>query len=372
MAERVFISHSSEDSQFATIVVKRMRSPDLNPWIDSDQIIAGEDILEKIGQGLRTMDVLVLLVSEAALQSRWIDLEIKTAIRREIEEKRVIVLPFIIDKTSRTELPWFLRHRNVPRITADETGVEEIVRTVKQTIERRSRSATSSLLEAGFKPEPRIDKMLPLTVDDWQTAQNAALNILASTNETGENELFSKLLRYLDCPDDDTRFRAVMVIESLAELAPSLIGRELLVRMASHTDFTVRSSAAMICFNLAQFAPERIPIEILVRLAAFDEDWYVKTPATAALQTMAHSRPVLLRVFFIGLRSSDADARENASRAIAEIAEREPEILDGEELQQELAGLREMHDERAIDNILDAISRVKRSNTESPYKYSPF
>jgi hypothetical protein len=370
--KRVFVSHSSEDSQFANLVVKSLRSPDLKPWIDSDQIIAGEDILERLGQGLQTMDVLVFLISETALESRWIDLEVKGAVQREIEEKRAMVLPFIIDGTSRTRLPWFLRHRNVPRITPDEAGAEQIVRTVKRTIERRSKNATNSLQDSGFKREPRIDKMLPRTVDDWKTAQNAALNILNSTSEAGENELFTNLLRYLDCPDEDLRFRAVMIIESFAELAPYLIDRKLLIRMASHTDFMIRSSAAVICFDLAQFTPERVPIEVLVRLAAYDEDWYVKTPATAALQTMARSRPALLSVFYSGLRSLDEDARENASRAIAEIAEREPEILEREELERELSKLRAMQDERAVDNIVNAISRIENSNTANRYKYWPF
>ena len=347
--KRVFISYSSKDSQFAKLVVRKLSGPELSPWIDSDQIISGEDIVEQIGQGLQTMDVLVFLISETALESRWIDLELKSAIRREIEEKRVMVLPFLIDNTPRKRLPWFLGHRNVPRITANEAGAEKITWAVKQTIERRSKPDTSSLQEPCFERDSRIDTMLPLTVDAWNTAEIAALNILGSgSGEDIGNELFSKLLRYLDCSDDDLRARVIMVIERLAELAPSLIDRSLLMRMANHKDFMVRSSAALICYDFAQFASDRVPIEILIRLAAYNEDWYVKTPATAALKTMTRSRPALLRIFFVALRSQDADVRENVSRTIAEIAEKEPEILECEELEQELSKLREIQDERAV------------------------
>jgi hypothetical protein len=340
--------------------------------MDSEQIIAGEDILERLGQGLQTMDALVALISAAALDSIWIDLELKSAFMREIKEKRAMVLPFIIDDTTRDRLPWFLRHRNAPRITKDEAGADKIAQAVKQTIKRRI-DGISSTQPGLFKGDPRIDKMLAhISLGVWHTAQDAALAMLTLTVETGQNELFETLLLYLDCPDVDLRGQAAMVIQSFAQLAPWLIDRELLIRMANHKDFNIRSSAAVIYFELAQFAPERVPVDILIKLARHNEDWYVMTPATAALKTMARSRPSIVRVFFAGLRSQDASARENASQAIADIAERDPDILERENLEQELSRLKEMHDDQAVDNITKAISKVQKSSTQNRYKYWPF
>jgi hypothetical protein len=370
---RVFVCHSSRDNSFANLVVASLRSPDLTPWIDSEQISAGDDILERLGQALQTMDLLIFLISEAALGSGWIDLELKNAVKREIEEKRVMVLPFIIDNTPRDRVPWFLGHRNLPFVTTDQAGADEIVQAVKKTIERRSEGVPSSPKESRFKREPRIERMLAnVSLGAWDTAQNAAQVILSSTDETGQNELFLILLRYIDCPDMDLRSLATMVIESFVQLAPWLIDRKLLLLMANHRDFSIRSSAASICFDLAQFAPERVPVDILIRLVVYNEDYYVRGPATAALKTMARSRPAIIRVFFSGLNSPDADSREHASRAIADIAEKDPEILDREELEGELSKLKEMHDERARDNVVEAISKVEKSDPSGKYKYWPF
>jgi hypothetical protein len=42
-------------------------------------------------------------------------LEVKYAATREINEKRALILPFIIDGTPIDAVLWFLRHRNAPR-----------------------------------------------------------------------------------------------------------------------------------------------------------------------------------------------------------------------------------------------------------------
>lgn len=74
---RAFISHSTTDKEFAKLVVEKLRGPDLASWIDHEQIIAGDDILDKIGEGLTTMDILIFLVSKESLESAWVDHEVK-------------------------------------------------------------------------------------------------------------------------------------------------------------------------------------------------------------------------------------------------------------------------------------------------------
>ena len=134
---RIFISHSSKDKEFANLVVAQLRSPDMAPWIDSEQIIAGDDIFEQLGQGLQLMDTLVFLISAASLRSEWVDLEVKYAVTREITERRVLVQPFIIDDSPISALPWFLSHRNVARVIADANGAIYIANAVQQALQRR-------------------------------------------------------------------------------------------------------------------------------------------------------------------------------------------------------------------------------------------
>src|SRR5260370_38295518 len=85
MAEEiVFISHSSQGQEFALCLAAKLKQPGLLPWIDSEQIIGGDDIFDELGRGLTTMDLLVLLASRHSLDSKWVDREIKLAQIREI------------------------------------------------------------------------------------------------------------------------------------------------------------------------------------------------------------------------------------------------------------------------------------------------
>jgi hypothetical protein len=96
---RIFMSHSSQDKEFANLVVSSLRSPEMAAWIDSEQIVTGDDIFDQLGRGLHSMDVLVFLISQASLKSEVVALEIKHAVWREVKEKRILILPFIIDDT---------------------------------------------------------------------------------------------------------------------------------------------------------------------------------------------------------------------------------------------------------------------------------
>jgi len=369
---RIFISHSSQEKAFARSLVASLRSSDLVPWIDREQIITGDDIFDQLEHGLRSMDVLIFLISQSSLESEWVKLEVKYAATREINEKRALILPFIIDGTPIDAVPWFLRHRNAPRVLQDDGGVESISASLKTAFERRAKRKTKEVPHSErFERSPHIDKIVqPVGLGNWRAAGRAAIEILKTTDESGRNHLFEVLTEYLNHPlNDEECWPILMTLESCIQLAPWLASHELLYRMAKHSDFTVRSSAASVCMDLAQFAPDRVPFDILLRLSMHNEDWYVQAPATAALKSMARSQPAVLEVFLMRLRSADQQARAHAASALADIAEHEPEILKAEYLMSELAQLEKLADKESTDYVAKALSKVRDAKETIGYKY---
>jgi hypothetical protein len=82
--------------------------------------------------------------------------------------------------------------------------------------------------------------------------------------------------------------------------------------------------------NLVQFAPDRVPVDLLIKLSDYTEDWYVETPANAA---MARSMPAVLRIFvlaFLRPRSRDPEERAHAARSLAEIVSRDTSTASDE------------------------------------------
>jgi hypothetical protein len=57
-------------------------------------------------------------------------------------------------------------------------------------------------------------------------------------------------------------------------------------------------------------------------------DWYVRTPAIAALMAIARSRPAILSLFNSRLRDEDRNEREAAASTLSDIARVESELLD--------------------------------------------
>jgi nucleoside phosphorylase len=230
-----------------------------------------------------------------------------------------------------------------------------------QTTSRRKR----------FKTDPRIDSLIKnIGVGDWDAAAVAAIKILKTTEKNGGNKLFHFLLEYQDYPkDDDMLWSAMIVIEACAQLSPDLINHEILARMAAHRNFTVRSTAASICMEFAQFAPDRGPVDILLDLSKYDEDWYVQSPANAALKSIASSQPAVLHIYYQRLASNDPDERTHAAYALLDIARKEPEILNLGELKQAHTRLVQLGDKEARHHIETTLPLVQNAQDVFRYKY---
>jgi hypothetical protein len=369
---RVFISHASTDKPFALLVATALRSSKMKPWIDKEQVLVGDDVLERLGEGLRTMDLLLFIVSKKALRSRWVDRELKCAARREIEEKQILILPFIIDSTSSRELPWYLHHLHAEYVAADKRGVAAIVNSVAARAFRRvTRTKSRAGKRRTITRDPRIDRIIAgVGLGEWKKATAAALRVLEKTDAAGRNDTFETLLTYQNLRSGDKMFwPALHTIEMCADLAPDLMSRLALSHMANHPNFSVRASAASICMNWAQFAPDRVPVDILVRLSVHDEDWYVQAPANAALKSMASAVPGVLEIFYWRLRSSAAEERAHAAACILDIAKKEPDLLDGDDLREATVALRNLADREALGKVRQSLTKVKRRGTRRGYKY---
>jgi|HubBroStandDraft_1064217.scaffolds.fasta_scaffold97539_2 TIR domain len=371
-SSRIFISHSSKDKLFAELVAAEFGRANIEPWIDSTKILVGDDIIEKIGEGLKTMDLLLFIVSCEALKSPWVDRELKFASRRTIKDKEIGLLPFIIDETPVDALPWYASLLHARRVTPDLTGARNVCHQVREVLRRRAGPSSSEASgEIKFEGDWRLDLLIkPVKLGDWNAAELAALEIVKATDVSGRNELFEILLDYQDFTDEDPRlWGALHTIECCVRLAPWLINHGMISRMANHGNFSVRSSAASICMDLAHAASDRVPLDVVVKLSSYDEDWYVETPANSALKAMARSFPAVLRVFIQRLRSTSPDEREHAVDEIHDIASKEPEILAVEELEDALLYLRSIGDKDASRRLAEALSKAKTVSQKPRYRY---
>ncbi|MDH5652629.1 MAG: toll/interleukin-1 receptor domain-containing protein [Gammaproteobacteria bacterium] len=102
----IFLSHSHADKPLARRLAADLRAAGHSVWIDEAEIEIGDSLIGKIREGLDQVEYVAALISSASVNSEWVNKELEIASNREIDEKRVVVLPLLIEKV---DLPGFLK-----------------------------------------------------------------------------------------------------------------------------------------------------------------------------------------------------------------------------------------------------------------------
>ena len=104
----VFISYNHKDNEFAERLALELTSRDIKVWKDSWRIGVGDSLIEKVQDGLEGARFFCVVFSKSSLASEWVKREITAGLLREIEERKVMILPLVIDDC---KLPLLLRDK---------------------------------------------------------------------------------------------------------------------------------------------------------------------------------------------------------------------------------------------------------------------
>jgi hypothetical protein len=88
-----FVSHSSSDADFTARLVGRLRSAGVRVWYAPEELSPGQKIVDQIDAAIGTFDKLLVVLSDASLESNWVKTEIRKAFHRQREEAKQVVFP---------------------------------------------------------------------------------------------------------------------------------------------------------------------------------------------------------------------------------------------------------------------------------------
>lgn len=108
MPGRVFISHSSKDKAIVTPLAIHLVNSAIPVWYDIFSLELGDSLSREIFAAADSSDIFVLVFSQAASESPWVERELRFIIDKEIEEGVEQVIPLRLDETP---LPSELRGR---------------------------------------------------------------------------------------------------------------------------------------------------------------------------------------------------------------------------------------------------------------------
>lgn len=119
----VFISHSHQDKEFVDKLAAQLVLHKAYVWLDRWEIKVGESLLDKVQGAIRSASALIIVLSKASVASEWCRKELNAGLMRELEEKRVVVLPLLLDNC---DMPVFLKDKKYADFREDfDAGLQE-------------------------------------------------------------------------------------------------------------------------------------------------------------------------------------------------------------------------------------------------------
>ncbi|MDX8147820.1 toll/interleukin-1 receptor domain-containing protein [Lentzea sp. BCCO 10_0061] len=103
----VFISHSNLDQdRFVVAFAKALEDNGVRVWLDREEILPGDRIVERVFEQIDNSDAVIVVVSANTASSKWVREEIDASARRAIERD----LTLICVRLDRAEVPATLSH----------------------------------------------------------------------------------------------------------------------------------------------------------------------------------------------------------------------------------------------------------------------
>lgn len=93
----VFISYSTKDQKFADRLYADLQARGVRCWFAPEDLKIGDKFRNRIDESIRIHDKLLLVLSESAIRSPWVEKEVEAAFEREGRENRIVLFPIRLD-----------------------------------------------------------------------------------------------------------------------------------------------------------------------------------------------------------------------------------------------------------------------------------
>jgi len=124
----VFFSHRGADAVLAEQLAEEIRSAGHSVWLDTWEVTVGDQIIERMNEGLTGSAYLVVCYSSAGM-APWMNIEWMSALARQLNGEGVKVLPV---RLSGNDAPAILSGTKYADLIANwKHGVAELLRAIK-------------------------------------------------------------------------------------------------------------------------------------------------------------------------------------------------------------------------------------------------
>jgi hypothetical protein len=105
---KVFISYTQQDKAFVVRLSDALRDAGFETWVDDFEISVGDNLIQRISEGIQACDYIIPVISRRYTQSQWARRELNAFAMREVSDNKNTIIPVLIEDC---EIPVFLRDK---------------------------------------------------------------------------------------------------------------------------------------------------------------------------------------------------------------------------------------------------------------------
>ena len=91
-----FVSYSTKDEDFVRRLVAALKHHGVQTWYAPDDLHPGDKIYDQVKGAIASFDRLIVVLSDASLDSSWVESEIALAMTKEAKEQRRVLFPIAL------------------------------------------------------------------------------------------------------------------------------------------------------------------------------------------------------------------------------------------------------------------------------------
>ncbi len=204
----VFISYSHENKEFVDQLAMQLVRHNVHIWLDRWELSLGDSIIDKVQDAAEGASALLVILSKASVASEWCKKELSAGLLRELEEKRVVVMPVLLEDC---KVPLFARGK----VRADfRSNFDKGLKTVIDGIAK----VTNPFLNRISAPEYHTDWSI-----DWGDV-NGSFSLIFNFVEQAKDQPFTVLtnIELLASPAATVKYHQIAEAEN-EEVARSTI-----------------------------------------------------------------------------------------------------------------------------------------------------
>ncbi len=156
----VFLSHNSKDKPWARELAEHLTADGVVVWLDEAELNIGDSLIERISEGIESMEFVAAILSPNSIASHWVQKELSLAMSKEVRGKKITVLPLLIEQC---DLPASLKDKLYADFTNPDNFEREYIKLLRAIgIVKRSDAQQSTLQPQHSPSQEREPKRLKI------------------------------------------------------------------------------------------------------------------------------------------------------------------------------------------------------------------